>query len=95
MPEDEARLLTVDEIKELPCNTDLIVEETRLPDPDDQVRPRMYAATLTTKGTAGITMNWEAYSYSKYNNMICGWRLWTRRPSEGRRASVPWADVRK
>ena len=83
-----ARLLTLDEVKSLPEETDVWVELSRL-FPKDSV---MTATTIADHGERGCCSHYDAFKYDDYNKTPYGWRIWTRRPTREQMDGEPWDE---
>jgi len=84
LKEQEARLLTLDEAKALPCDTDIWIEYLNIFN-----EPVTYAATIChntklyfTHRPADVLYHW--YDYEK------GFVIWLGRPTEEQQKAVNW-----
>ena len=82
------RVLTLDEVKSLPEETDVWLELSKI---DGTIGT---ATTIAGHGEGGCCSHYDAFKYSDYNKTPYGWRLWTERPSKEQMAEAKWDDVR-
>lgn len=82
------RLLTIDQVRKLPKETDVWIEQSTSSDG----KTRLYACTLMSAGSAGVILNpgIVGMQFDRYNWHVYGWRLWTARPNETERRAAPW-----
>jgi len=50
----------------------------------------LFTATIEGCGTNGLCTRYESLNYSAYGIRPYGWRCWTSRPDDKRRAETPW-----
>ena len=82
------RVLTLDEVKSLPEETDVWLELSKI---DGSIGT---ATTIAGHGEGGCCSHYDAFKYSDYNKTPYGWRLWTGRPSKEQMAEAKWDDAR-
>ena len=88
LKEKEPRVLTLDEVKKLPTETDVWIQHAgKLA--DDVIR----AATVSEVTNASISF-WFGGSlyYKNYGEKPYGWICWTSRPTDEQRKAVKWDD---
>lgn len=81
------RVLTLDEVKSLPEETDVWLELSKI---DGAIGT---ATTIANHGERGCCSHYDAFEYDDYNKTPYGWRLWTERPSKEQMAEAKWDDV--
>ena len=82
----QARLMTLDEVKKLPTETDVWIQHAGK-FADDVIR----AATVSEVTNASISF-WFGGSlyYMNYGEKPYGWICWTSRPTDEQRKAVKW-----
>lgn len=83
-----ARLLSLDEVKSLPEETDVWLELSN-------GLSKIYgtigtATTIADHGERGCCSHYDAFDYDDYNKTPYGWRLWTGRPSKEQMNNEKW-----
>ena len=81
-----ARLLSLDEVKLLPEETDVWLELSKI---DGTIGT---ATTIANHGERGCCSHYDAFEYDDYNKTPYGWRLWTERPSKEQMDAEPWVE---
>ena len=84
LKEQEPRVMTLEEVKALPCDTDIWIETEYYVG-----KFTIFAATINTKGLRGVMVygTHKTYYYEAYNKL---WRCWSARPTEEDREKVKW-----
>lgn len=78
------RMLTLDEVKSLPKETDVWLELSKL------YGTIGTATTIADHGERGCCSHYDAFEYDDYNKTPYGWRLWTGRPSKEQMNNEKW-----
>lgn len=87
--EQEPRLLSVDEVKALPPDTDVYVENGTY---DNGPRYLLAATKEGVGGRDGVSFFYFSRFWKDYNHLPYGWRVWTARPTKEQRRAVKWDD---
>lgn len=77
--------MTLEEVKSSVGNDMYLEISTRT----DEI-PYITAATLDSAGQKCVVFYCDHFNFVAYNRRIYGWRCWTSRPDEKRRAETPW-----
>lgn len=78
------RVLTLDEVKSLPEETDVWLELSK------KGGTICTATTIANHGERGCCSHYDAFGYDDYNKAPYGWRLWTGRPSKEQMNNEKW-----
>ena len=82
----EPRVMTLEEVKALPVESDVWVEITGA----KGSKPRITATTIHGNGEKEIFGWLHTFNFAAYGKEIYGWRCWTARPTDEQREAVKW-----
>ena len=82
------RVLTLDEVKKLPEESDMFLELSKAVGDETFVT----SFTVFGVGTGGIATYGLSLDYKDYQKIPYGWVLWTARPTEEQRRTVQWIN---
>ena len=84
----EPRVMTLNEVKALPAESDVWVEITGA----KWSKPRITATTIHGNGGKEIFGWLHTFNFAAYGKEIYGWICWTARPTEEQRNAVKWDE---